>query len=59
MLLLPLSVMTSISAGPKKPGVLRGIAGDSDGVGSAFIVLVGVEAVARVLTDADLLKPDL
>ena len=44
--------------GPK-PGVLRGIAGDSDGVGSAFIVLVGVEAVARVLTDADLLKPDL
>ena len=43
----------------KKAGVRRGIAGDSDGVGSAFIVLVGVEAVARVVTDDDLLKPDL
>ena len=42
-----------------KAGVRRGIAGDSDGVGSAFIVLVGVEAVARVVTDDDLLKPDL
>ena len=58
MLRLPLSVMTSSVPG-QKPGVLRGIAGDSDGVGSAFIVLVGVEAVARVVTDADLLKPDL
>ena len=56
MLLLPLS-NDKLSAGPK-PGVLCGIAGE-DGVGSAFIVLVGVEAVARVLTDADLLKPDL
>jgi len=50
--------MTSSVPG-QKPGVLRGIAGDSDGVGSAFIVLVGVEAVARVVTDDDLLKPDL
>ena len=58
MLRLPLSVMTSSVPG-QKPGVLRGIAGDSDGVGSAFIVLVGVEAVARVLTDADRLEPDL
>ena len=58
MLLLPLSAMTKSVLG-QKPGVLRGIAGDSDGVGSAFIVLVGVEAVARVVTDADLLKPDL
>ena len=57
MLLLPLS-NDKLSVG-QKPGVLCGIAGDSDGVGSAFIVLVGVEAVARVLTDADLLKPDL